>query len=317
MINIILKNRNLIKVYKYSKELFKFLNKHLYILSILSFLRRSRNSFYYKLISYTLKLVIFINLIITSGLFFTLTDFTTPFNIISSIYKDLLYPYLDMSKEIYTRLIDNLNSSSITKKINNSIELNDIKDSTSVSSHSKVTPVIEPQENIEFNINIKNILFYTGLGVLLYFIYYIPGPSIAPEEIVKYNTLNQSFIQIKIIFKDLFNSFFNPGDPKGKGPNLGVLDTELTDLKASGSVDSHSPSPFNTPGPSTPININRDVAKIVNPLLYLNKSIQTDLDSLAVGRRKAMVVIMDQALPTHVKQSLLNSTQLLIKNITD
>jgi hypothetical protein len=186
---------------------------------------------------------------------------------------------------LYNNLIERLNNSSINKYLDVKHSTSSIPSSTSLPldapSHSNITALPPVEENVEFNINIKNILFYTGLGVVLYFIYYIPGPSIPVDEITQYNFINQCFINTKILIKDLYNSFFGngPADPKGKGPDLGNLDTELSDLGATGSrsVDSHSPSPNNTPGgpvgdqeaTSTPINNSRDVAKVVTtPLIF-------------------------------------------------
>jgi hypothetical protein len=104
MINIILKNKTLIKLYKYSVTTFKFMNKHLYLLSIISFISRSRKSVYYKIVTLIIKIVLIINLIITSGLFFTVVDLYTPFNTIESFYSDLLGPYIEILKLKYNDL---------------------------------------------------------------------------------------------------------------------------------------------------------------------------------------------------------------------
>ena len=79
-------------------KIFKFLNKHLYILSIISFIAKARKSVYYKTISFILKIILAINLVITSGLFFSVVDLYTPLNTIYSFYNDFLGPYIEIFK---------------------------------------------------------------------------------------------------------------------------------------------------------------------------------------------------------------------------
>lgn len=90
----------------------------MFILSILSIFRKSRNSIYYKVISYTIKLIIEINLVWTSGLFFSLVDLSTPIDSILSLYSDLLNPYIEVLKSkvrsIYN-VLSNLDDSILSK----------------------------------------------------------------------------------------------------------------------------------------------------------------------------------------------------------
>lgn len=101
MINIILKNKTLIKIYKYSVTVFKFLNKHLYILSIISLIAKARKSIYYKVISWIIKIILAINLLISSGLFFMVADLYTPLTTVYNFYTDLLSPYIEIVKNKY------------------------------------------------------------------------------------------------------------------------------------------------------------------------------------------------------------------------
>jgi hypothetical protein len=77
------------------------LNKHLYLLSIISLIAKLRKSVYYKVITWIIKIVLIINLTITSGLFFSVVDLSTPLNTIYLFYNDLLGPYIDILKLIY------------------------------------------------------------------------------------------------------------------------------------------------------------------------------------------------------------------------
>jgi len=69
------------------------MNKHLYILSILSFFKKTKDSFYYKFISYTIKLVILINLVISSGLFFSALDLQEPISALRALYFHFMIRY--------------------------------------------------------------------------------------------------------------------------------------------------------------------------------------------------------------------------------
>jgi hypothetical protein len=106
MINIVLKNKRLIKIYKYSLSIFKFLNKHLYILAIISFISKSRKSIYYKIISWSIKLIILINILVGTGFIIYFTDFVNPFDKTFSFYYDILKPYIDFIKRLWHDIIN-------------------------------------------------------------------------------------------------------------------------------------------------------------------------------------------------------------------
>ena len=250
MINIILKNKKLIMLYKYSIKIFKFLNKHLYILSILSFLRKSRNSIYYKFISWTIKIVILLNLIISSGLFFSTVDLVTPLNIIYNFYNDLLGPYIEMMRIKYNEL-NNITTNTETKYVNSNIK----NINTSSPTIIDLDPVsnIDNDEHLELKFNYKSYLFYAGLGLIIYFIYFIPGGSTPPAEIVTYNWFNQALINVKVAAKDYWEIvkyiFDEPKLPRGpntpdymKSPNM----TEMKEISPDIWVK-------NLPGDKTPI----------------------------------------------------------------
>ena len=197
------------------------MNKHLYILSIISIISKLRKSKSYKIVSWILKIVVAINLIITSGLFLTLTDFITPYNIIINIYSDLFEPYINISKNLYNDLTDKFNDSSVNKHLK-SIENNSNSTNTNLSNINSITDkltsineyLIDDNDQIEIHFNFKTFSFYVGMGILYYFIFLSPGPSTPPSEIVKANIIDQGFYSIKVYIKDYINSYFNIGEVK-------------------------------------------------------------------------------------------------------
>jgi hypothetical protein len=182
MLNIIIKNRNLIKLIKYLKIIFKFLNKHLYILSILAFLRRSKDSLYYRAITLTIKLIILINLIISSGLFFSVLDLSTPLDTIIQFYLEVIKPYFDSLLEKFYGFIDT-KSKSRTKTPNKSLIYDDL-DAEVPSLKAKTTT----------SYSLRDYISFFAFLFILYFIFGVPGPSIEPQMFNEYNFLNRSLI---------------------------------------------------------------------------------------------------------------------------
>jgi hypothetical protein len=194
MINIVLKNKKIIKFYKYSLNSFKFLNKHLYILSILSFISKSRKSIYYKIISYTIKLVIILNLVISSGLFYAAMDLQTPLTAIYSFYDTILSPYKDLLLEKYQNLM-NLN---VEDKVSNNF-VN--------KKESKLLPSVEVENTDKPNnsLGIKDYIAFLALLFFVYFIFGVPGPSVDPRSIDNYNFITKSLINTKLMLNDIWN----------------------------------------------------------------------------------------------------------------
>lgn len=255
MLNIIIKNKKLIKLYKYSIGIFKFLNKHLYILSFISLIAKFRKSFYYKMLTYLIKAIVAINLIITSGLFFTLTDFSTPLIQIWNIYDEILGPYIEILKQkiksLYNLLI-NLDDNLITKYNNVSVP-----EVTKVVGEN--SDLIKKDFNVEFEEEeIKALkdaakivaLYITIVGSLYYFIFVLPGS--VPNNPEDWNFLNLILIDFKVGLKDLILYYFgnggNPGTGGGDPSNVeNIISAYEKGKGKASSIDSHSPSPFQTP----------------------------------------------------------------------
>lgn len=242
MINIILKNKTLIKLYKYSLIVFKFMNKHLYILSILSLIARARKSIYYKIITWTIKLILALNLVISSGLFFSVIDLVTPFDVVYKFYNDLLTPYIVKLKAKLSEafgIFNQIKKTYITE--NNSIDTTHLPSATQPLLELDIIENNEEIEQIEVKFNYKTMFFITTVGLLIYIIYFIPGGSTPPSNLLEYNSLNQSLIHFKVsvnkqfnilnwIFGDNDEDFILPDSPINKGKAIDNS-IELTDLK--------------------------------------------------------------------------------------
>jgi hypothetical protein len=276
MLNIVLKNKTLIKVYKYSIKLFKFLNRHLYILSLFSMISKFRKTNTYKVINWIIKIIVTVNVILASGLFLSLTDLQTPFDIVYNLYMDILRPYIDLIKSKFNKLLSIINSVDDTPF--------DMQPNDFISKQYKVNPPLAENminqgatidtsldNDIDISFNFADLAFYAGIGFFAYFFLYLPGlNNVSPTELAQYNYLNQGLIEIKMMAKDaiinlLFGNSGGGGQPPVNPPvnptDLPAADSSgisLTDARTVSPVDSHSPSPFNSPTPRTP----RDLARL-------------------------------------------------------
>jgi hypothetical protein len=130
-------------------------------------------------------------------------------------------------------------------------------------------------------------------------LFYLPG-SINPEEIIQYNWLNQSLIEVKITVKEfilyLISNPSNPGDPGLNGtPNSPISpitsEAELNKYLPKDGSSSISPS-ISSDGMST---VTPNTPRISN-LTLLDQSTQTDVDSLSVGKMVETVNILEETL---------------------
>lgn len=324
MHNIILKNKTLIKLYKSFIKVFKFLNKHLYILSFISIIAKFRKSNAYKAISWLIKIVIGINILIVGGLFLNITDFQTPIDMIYNLYYDILGPYIEYIKSkinILLEFFNNIEDNLITQyKTNNNISAGEA--ATATQEILTEVDIIEAEDLDLPSPNFKNIVFYAGCIFFAYFIFYIPS-NISPTELGEYNFINQSLIETKIVIKDLIFGSSPRGGSGATGKAIATADVELTTINSPceasvQSVDSHSPSPFQTPLPRTPSSIpGSDVAEIVindarttnpsniasgsngisnnfSPSVLVNHSVQTNqTNNLIIKRFKSIAIQTD------------------------
>jgi hypothetical protein len=91
-------------------KIFNVLNKYLYLLPILSLLSSIKNNKYFNILNNLIKLLIIINIVLGISVILYFTDFNTPLNNTYSIYYDLLEPYIELIKNIWTKLINYFNT---------------------------------------------------------------------------------------------------------------------------------------------------------------------------------------------------------------
>lgn len=175
----ILKNKSALRIYKIILSSFNFLNKYLYILSIISLLSSLRSylnqSKFYKFISWLIRIMIILNLFFGVGLIVYFTDFVSPVNITLSYYLDYLKPYIDMIKRLYNDLILKFNIEESI--ISNVKESKNIKDQIKGGIKEGVKEALD-EMMIELEDEIKSKAqtdIYKGLalfGSMLFFGYF-------------------------------------------------------------------------------------------------------------------------------------------------
>lgn len=227
MLKIIIKNQNLIKIYKISVKIFTFLNKYLFLMSILSilinFYKTLRENKFFRFISYIIKFILLFNIILGTGIILYFGDISNPllgFN----IYYDIIQPYIDFIKNLWNKLI-NLNlDDKLVSEIKNNIDIKqEIREGVKQGIKEAVGEVLtELKENeLENNVNSDLLKYSAIVGSVLffgYFLFYLPGPSIDPQDLTQYNFFNQSLIEFKITVKDLVVNFFSKPSNPGVGP---------------------------------------------------------------------------------------------------
>lgn len=147
----------------------------------------------------------------------------------------------------------------------------------------------------------------------MYFIYYIPGGSTPPAEIVKYNWFNQSLINVKVLAKDTWNSLFNTGNGGPlQSPVIKGKDIELNNLSGQSSPVSSPSTPTAGPSNISPYTFGRRIRSI-RPI-KVDKSIQTELTALRLSEMCDFIINTTITKVTDnidTDSNLLNSTQLL------
>jgi hypothetical protein len=205
MLNIIIKNKTLINIYKYSVNIFKFLNKYLYLLSILSLL----TSFYttikqnklYKILSNTIKLIVILNLVIGTGFILYFTDFSNnPFTL--SFFYDIINSYFDYLKNLWNEFTNFSIEESFIKNVNSSgIDIKtEIKEGVKQGvkeAFDEILTEVSEKNNSDNTYLFKQLALASSVIFFTYFLFILPGSSISPEDLTQYNWMNQSLIELK------------------------------------------------------------------------------------------------------------------------
>lgn len=333
---MLLQNKTLIKIIKYLVNLFKFINKHLFILSIFSILNsiyaKFRENKFYKTINLSIKFIFIITLIVSTGFILYFTDFTNPINTTFSIYLDLINPYIDFIKTLwydlkilYHNLLNISVEDSIASTIKESTDIKNqlkdgIKEGVKEGFKEAVDELINEinMENKDKSDLLKQSALFTSLLFLGYFLFILPGSSISPEALTEYNWFNQSLIEFKISVKDLILYYFSkPGNPGNSGTpgNSVVVNSPISPAgldtyfpQKLSVINSVSSDGISTVTPNTP--------KVTTNLIT-EVGTQTTLDGFTVSKMVETVDILKVSLNESETNLITESVNKSIKKITD
>jgi len=300
--NIKIMNRSqMLKIMFKINRIIKYINNNIYIFGLLSLLYsilgRIRNNKISNIIYIMLKIILIILFVTSIGVVVYFTDLTTPLNTTYSIYYDLIEPYIELIKHLYSKLLNYINTFLPDTSMNKNELESLVKDSTSqIKNEVKLGikegvkealgEIVEELENnskpkIELY---KNISFYSALIFFRYFLFVLPGPSISPDVLIEYNFINQSLIEFKITVKEFIVYYFsNPGDPG----------TPVT--------------------PNTPITN----SKYFNVKNVVSTGTQTTIDATTVGKMVETVNILSEVVGEEGSTMITDSVNKTIKKITD
>ena len=340
-------------MYKINK-IFNTLNKYIYLLplfTLLSKLFTSTNNKTLKIINRIIKIFIIINLVLGVSIILYLTDFSTPINSTYSIYYDLIEPYIELIKQLWTKLINNFNnlpdSTSISKN-----ELESLIKDTSSQLKSEVKSGIkegvkeivdellnenqlQSEANVPSEANsdlLRQLALYSSVLFFGYFFFVLPSN---PEALTEYNWVNQSLIELKFTFKEfilyLVSNPDNPGNPGAPGNN-GVVDSPISPGNLNAGLDTYFPlqttnsvssEGLSTVTPNTPRVPNITVSEAVSVGTQtvmtdiLSKQTQTSLDGRTVSKAVEVINILGDVLPEESTILILDSVNKNIIKITD
>jgi hypothetical protein len=342
---ILIRNKHLIRLHKYGKLTFNFLNKHFYIVSLLSLIAKAKNNKLYKITSWIIKLILVINIFISSGLFFSLVDLTTPITAIYSFYDNLLSPYIDMITDKYNSL-SNLGNKIETEYINNSNfkSNNDIKDTQEVV------------KEVDTSRNYYNYILYASATVLVLYLIYLPGPSIDPLEFEKFNWLNQVLMRGKFTIYEIIDAYklvknggsFTEPMPPARSIEMTIIDADsnLESVKSSPILSPYFVESSNLPSTSklSPILSHSDMPQVEiedsssdsgsdsgsegsnessstlkgkGKAVLVDASTQTEWNGITFRKVVEFQEIANRALPKEAFVQIVDGVNKLIKKITD
>lgn len=302
-----------------------FLNKHFYILTIITVITKYTNSKLYKIISTIVKIFVFVNIIFFTVYIVYYSDFSSFISGIS-IYNDIIKPYIDFIINMWNNYITlkiedtYIKNSNITKDhIVNDINVK-IKEGVKESIKEIMDEVLDKIHEDELNSK-ANLLKYSALfGSTLFFVYfllYLPGAGITPEELANYNWCNQSLIELKVHIVNFFSNSNNGGNGTSSttitNSNINLPSpTESVITEASGS--SLTPK-----GHGSPLGINTELSAFnPNPnITKIDVSTQTILDGITVSKMDKAIDMINHTLPVEANNIIRDRVNDFVINITD
>jgi hypothetical protein len=231
----------LLKLAHKIKKLFHLINRYFFILPVLAKISRMLSDFnlltdnkkrLFKNIYFLLEIFIIIKILVCFSIVLWMTDFVNPINLTYNLYNDLLGEYINFIVNIYNHLLNLINHyfNVLYESITGSVKDSVIKDQlSSPSIQEEIKSGVKDGIKQAFKelsddldqktYSIKSDYFadkatqffiVAGAAFVIYFIFVLPGST---ENLVEYNTINQSLINFKVSILDLFTKPGNPGNP--------------------------------------------------------------------------------------------------------
>lgn len=127
-------------------------NKYIQLLPLISImwsmLSKLVNNNIFQRINKIIKLIIILNIIFCFSLILYFTDFVTPLNLTYSIYNDLLEPYIELIKNIWSQMLNNIKNPISAGPVNNEIgsilkeSINQIQSEVKSGIKSGISPTL-------------------------------------------------------------------------------------------------------------------------------------------------------------------------------
>jgi hypothetical protein len=228
----------LLNIFLFLKKMWEFINKHFYVVLILTTITKYTNTKFYQSFVWIIKVFVLANIIFGVGyiIYFSVAEHSFILGI--QFYQDLITNYFnslfDTLNNFWNDLIHiDLEDKVINHSSNNKDAIAQIKQELNVSIkqgiregiNEAVNEALDRLEDIEAESKsnmYKNIAFVGGILFLGYFCFVIPNDA-SPEVLSQFNWFNQSLIEVKSNILDLIF-----GNNRGGGGNAPVNPIDLT-----------------------------------------------------------------------------------------
>jgi hypothetical protein len=327
----------LLNIIMLGKKIFNFLNKHFYIILIISTITKYTNHKFYKSIIWLVKVFVIINILFGVGYIVYFSTIEHSINNGLSLYLDLINYYLNKALSLYNELRDFDLEETV---INHALKPDDInlkikegvKDGIKEALQETIDKLHEDEMLNNSNFY-KNIAYYTiSTGVIVfigYFMFVLPGTT---DDLTSFNTINQSLIVFKVNIINFLGKPSNPGT--GTTGNFGGIGSSqvqnvinspaISEGGRSTNVSDYLPTiTQNTPVmPSIPLDINAETSAFT-PMIgapqaqQVDVGIQTRINAITVSRMEDVLNTIDKVLPNEVNNVIKEGVNNRIINITD
>jgi len=320
-------------MHKFNKYII-FINKHFYIISFsawifnqFSLLKNNKLIFtFIKLI----KILLIVAIVLSVGIIAYFTDFTTPLYNTFSIYNDLIEPYIEIIKHLYTKVIDYFNNiislTQQTKGLDKDTILNQLNIENEIKSGIKsgikealeeVIDDLEAESNkIKSDYLIKQIIIASSVLFTVYLFLYLPGSDITTTDINQYNSFNQLLINLKLSIIDIFSKPTPPTSPGSGTNNIANISPVINSITPPQVSPIPSPttseSLFRTITPNTP-----NISNVQTLSEYVENSAVTNLDGITLSRILYNTGVLRESIDSETANMLKELAEEKIVKITD